>query len=139
MPTCWDESLEALTVRPEDWSGVWSIAYAVGREVQRLASVDGSDEDLTLTYAGLDVALAVSELEWADPTGTARAIDIDLGLGNPARDAAIRRLSYLINHALVLISALTSGGKSTSRQVQAGMRAWALLFRAQETLAGRGS
>lgn len=33
--------------------------------MQRVATVDGWDEDLALTYAGLNVALAVSELEWA--------------------------------------------------------------------------
>lgn len=137
MPTCWDEPLGALTARAEDWAGVWSIAYTIGLGVQRLAAVDGWDEDLTLTYAGLDVALAVSELEWADPTSTAQAIDVDLGPGTPECDDAIRRLCYLINDALLLISTLTAGGRSTARQVQAGARAWVLLFRAQETLAGR--
>lgn len=139
MPTCWDEPLATLTAQAEDWAGVWSIAYTVGRGLQRLASVEGWDEDLRLTYAGLDVALAVSELDWADPTGTAQALDIDLGPGRPARDEAIGRLCDLINDAVVLIGSLTSGGRSNARQVQAGMRAWVLLFRAQETLAGRGS
>ena len=139
MGTCWDEPLAAMTARAEGWAGVWTIAYTIGMGVQRVAAVDGWDDDLALTYAGMDVALAVSELEWANPTGTAAAIEVGLGAATPERAQALHRLCFLINDAIILIATLAVDSASTPRQINTGLRAWALLHQAQVTLAGSRS
>ena len=46
---------------------LWSLIYAGQAGALRLALVEPLDEDLSLTSAGMDLAEALSELEWVRP------------------------------------------------------------------------
>ena len=135
MTNCWTEPTRSLVGEARGWAGVWILTYATGVALQRLAMVEGWDEDLTLTYAGLDVALAASELEWADPTGTTQAPQVDLGPWvPPERRAAVAVALQLLGNGLELLTTLLTDPTMPAGEVLSGTRAFGLLAGAERSL-----
>ena len=135
MTNCWTEPMRSLVGDARGWAGVWTLTYATGVALQRLAMVEGWDKDLTLTYASLDVALAASELEWADPTGTAQAPQVDLGpLVPPERRAAVAVAMQLLGSGLALLTTLLTDPAMPAGKVLSGTRAFGLLAGAERSL-----
>ena len=58
---------------------LWSLTYAAEAGALRLALVEPLDEDLSLTAAGMDLAEALSELEWVRPELAACSLAFDPG------------------------------------------------------------
>jgi hypothetical protein len=135
MTTSWNQPARELAREAQGWAGVWTLTYATGLALQRLAAMEGWDEDLTLTYAGLDVALATSELAWADPSEPAQAGPVDLGpLAPLERGAAIGVVLQLLGSALELLSALVTDPTTSGSRVLSGTRALGLLIGAERSL-----
>lgn len=127
--------MRSLVGDAQGWAGVWTLTYATGVALQRLAMVEGWDKDLTLTYASLDVALAASELEWADPTGTAQAPQVDLGPLVPSeRRAAVAVALQMLGGGLELLTTVLTDPAMPPGKVLSGTRAFGLLARAERSL-----
>ena len=58
---------------------LWSLAYAAQRGTLLLAQQVGTDLDLSLTLAAMDLGEALEELEWAHPELPAVSVALDLG------------------------------------------------------------
>ena len=135
MTTSWTQPARELASEAHGWAGVWTLTYATGLALQRLAAVEDWDDDLTLTYAGLDVALATSELAWADPSESAQAGPVDLGpLAPLKRQAAIGVVLQLLGSDLELLSALVTDPTTSGGRVLSGIRALGLLIGAERSL-----
>ena len=132
---CWTEPAHELASTARGWAGVWTLTYATGVALQRVAGVAGWDEDLTVTYAGLDVALATSELAWADPNVAAQGGPVDLGPAVPSeRSAAVTVVLDLLDRDLELLSALITDPTTPGGRVLSGTRAFGLLISAERSL-----
>ncbi|MCL3862087.1 hypothetical protein [Actinotalea sp. K2] len=131
----WTGPARDLATTAHGWAGVWTLTYATGLALQRVAGVVGWDEDLTATYAGLDVALATSELAWADPSVATLGGPVDLGPAVPSeRSAAVSVVLELLERSLKLLSALIADPTTPGGRVLSGTRALALLISADQTL-----
>ena len=58
---------------------LWSLVYAAQSSALELALVGPLDEDLSLTAAGMDLAEALSELEWVRPELATCSVAFDPG------------------------------------------------------------
>jgi hypothetical protein len=58
---------------------LWSLIYAAQSGALRLALAEPLDEDLSLTSAGMDLAEALSELEWVRPELASYSVAFDPG------------------------------------------------------------
>ena len=135
MTISWTQPARELAGEARGWAGVWTLTYATGLALQRLAAMEGWDEDLTLTYAGLDVALATSELAWADPSEPAQTGPVDLGpLAPLERQEAIGVVLQLLGSDLELLSTLVTDPATSGGRVLSGTRALGLLVGAERSL-----
>lgn len=129
----WTDPAHDLAATASGWAGVWSLTCATGLALQRLAELPGWDEDLRVTYAGLDVALATSELAWADPNLATRPGD--LGSAVPSeRSAALAVVLTLLHRDIELLSALITDPTTHRGLVLSGTRARALPLSADQIL-----
>lgn len=132
---CWAGPASDLATTAHGWAGVWTLTQTTGQALQRVAWVAGWDEDLAVTYAGLDVTLATTELAWADPNTATEGGPVDLGRAVPStRSAALTVVLNLLDRDLELLSALISDPMTPSGRVLSGMRARALLVSADQNL-----
>ena len=68
MTLSWTESAQLLVDRVgAGMDALWSLTYAAQGAALQLALLEPLDEDLSLTSAGMDLAEALGELEWARP------------------------------------------------------------------------
>ena len=70
------ELVDRLGVRMD---ALWSLIYAAQSGALRLALVEPLDEDLSLTAVGMDLAEALSELEWVRPELAGCSVAFDPG------------------------------------------------------------
>ncbi len=120
-----------------DWSGVWSLVYAAGLGVARLAVVPGVGEDLALTYAGVDLVAAAAELEAAHPEVVTRAPAVDLGPAGPADPGvAVGVVVGLLDAAITRVGEMSGTPGTCSGELLALARVQALLLTAREKAAG---
>lgn len=107
----WTEPARELVDRlGSGLDALWSLLYAAQSGTLRLALVEPLDDDLSLTAAGMDLAEALSELEWVRPELAACEVAFDPG---PARldDVAACRASIagLLAAAVDVIVGLLRG------------------------------
>lgn len=89
----WTESAGELVERlGVGMDALWSLIYAAQSGALRLALLEPLDEDLSLTSAGMDLAEALSELEWVRPELAACSVALDPGPA-PLGDVAACRES----------------------------------------------
>ena len=120
------------------WAGAWTLTYAAGQGAVRLAGIAGCDDDLRVTYASLDLALALTEIEAARPRAAATPVAVDLGAAAPiAGGSAERVLADLVAATAVVIDRLLSAEDVTVADILACARISNLLSSAHDKLTGR--
>jgi hypothetical protein len=83
MAVSWTEPARELVNRIGiGMDALWSLVFAAQTAVLQLALVEPLDDDASLTSAGMDLAEALDELEWARPELAGCSLAVDLG---PAR------------------------------------------------------
>jgi hypothetical protein len=80
MAVSWTQPAQELVDRLRvGLDALWSLIYAAQSGALQLALVEPLDEDLSLTTAGMDLAEALSELEWVRPELAACSVAFDPG------------------------------------------------------------
>ena len=80
MSVSWREPARDLANRlGVGLDALWSLVYAAQSSALELALVEPLDEDLSLTAPGMDLADALSELEWVSPELATCSVVFDPG------------------------------------------------------------
>lgn len=134
----WVAPAGVLVREATGWAGAWTLTYAAGQGAVHLAGMAGRDDDLRVTYASLDLALALTEIEAAHPQAAATAVAVDLGAAAPiAGGSAERILAELVAATGAVIDELLAADDVTVADILACARISNLLSSAQDKLTGR--
>jgi hypothetical protein len=112
MSVTWGQTVGILVGGVPGWGGVWSLVFVARGALSELAAIPGSDDDLALTYAGLDLTYALGEIEHLDPSAPGVAASLGPvsanGLGATARalDDLFRTARLLVQDLVVAIGFL---------------------------------
>ena len=103
------------------WAGVWSLVFAARCALVELAAIPGHDDDLALTYTGLDLANVLDDIEHADPSAPGVAVNLGPVSGGD-RGAAARVVDDLLMAAERQVHHLAAADDRSAQEVLAASR-----------------
>ena len=140
MDVSWTQSAQELVDRVgAGMDALWALTYAAQGAALQLALLEPLDEDMSLTAAGMDLAEALGELEWARPELAACTLAIEVGPA-PLDDVTGCReaLGGLLRAAIDVVERLLRGGEELTRaDLLAVARAVHLIAAAHTRITGR--
>ena len=131
----WLKSSQSLTSAASGWDGVWTLVGTAGRATADLAALPGVDDDLSLAYAALDLALAMTELDSTLGAGVGGPV-VDLGPPPEARADYVGVVDAILATAAQAIHDLVSAEGADAAAVRCGTRVLLLVESARSKVTG---
>jgi len=135
MSLTWEQTVGVLVRGVSGWAGVWSLVFAARGALVELAAIPGRDDDLALTYTGLDLANVLDDLEHVDQFAPGVAVNLrpadEDGLG-----AALRVLDDLLIAAERQVHHLAAADDRSAQEVLVASRVLGGLAVARARIAG---
>lgn len=135
MSLNWEQTVGVLVHGVSGWAGVWSLVFAARGAIVELAAMPGRDDDLALTYTGLDLANVLDDIEYVDQSAPGVAVSLGPVSGD-SLGAAARVVDDLLMAAERQVHHLTAAEDRSAQDVLAASRVLGGLAVARARIAG---